>query len=114
MASSLASSAPDPAIIAARLAVLVPDPTPQIQSLWDGLQNALAQYDLAAISSLNGGDVSRSLNFDAARIQVAEWHAAYQQACATAAAALPADADPILLQSPLGIFTTRSRIPLEF
>ena len=114
MASNLASYAPDQAIIAARLAVLVPDPTPRIQALWDGLQTALANYDLASVSALSSEGVSRSLNFDAARAQVAEWLAAYDQAVAAAAAALPADADSMLLASPLGIFTRRCNVPLEF
>lgn len=111
MPSSLASYAPDSLIIAARLAVLVPDPTPKIQAMWDGLQTALANYDLASISSLSSEGISRSLNFDAARTQVAEWHAAYQ--AAIAAAALPTDADPILTASPMGFTVTHSRIPLR-
>lgn len=111
MATSLPSYAPDSAIIAARLAVLVADPTPQITALWNGLQKALTAYDLAVASSLSSEGVSRSMNFDAAGKQVAEWFAAYQSACATAT--LPADADPVLSREAMGFHVAFSSVALR-
>ncbi len=112
MATSLPSYAADPAIVAARLAVLVASPTAQITALWTGLQRALTTYDLAVASSLASEGVSRSMNFDAAARQVVEWHAAYTTA--TAATALPADADPELLQGTWGRHWRQNGLPLEF
>jgi len=111
MATSLPSYAPDPAIIAARLAVLVPSPTSQITSLWNKLQSALDAYDLAVVSSLSSEGISRSMNFDAAAKQVAEIHAAYQSATATAA--LPAGADLVLTGSAMGFHVSHSSVSLR-
>ena len=100
--SELSSYEPSAAIIEARLAVLVSEPTAKIQAMWDGLQSALEAYDVATIASLSGEGQSRSMNFDAARVQVAEWLAAYKAAVEAEATDLPADADPVLSRQPMG------------
>ena len=107
--SELSAYAPSVVIIRARLAVLVPEPTQREQALWDGLQGALEAYDLAGVSSLSGEGQSRSMNFDALRVQVAEWLEAYEQESTV----LPVDADPVLLRTPMGHFVSFSRIPLR-
>lgn len=98
----------------ARRVVLGTAPTaPVLLGLWNGLVGALGVYDLAVMTSMNAEGQSRSMDFDAARVQVAEWLGGYEAELAATAGEFPADADPVLLQQPMGHFVSFSAVPLR-
>src|SRR6478735_3969942 len=106
------SISPDPEIVlAVREVKYTGTPADPIPRLWDSLQQAIVNYNMAVASTLNSEGVNRTMDVDAAREQVLIYFRAYREALA-AAGQLPAGTDPVLLAKPMGHVVDHSFAPL--